>query len=86
MFRTSMTILFTEMRNNGCFKIYGMLRPSVTYVPQDWPEHQRINVLRAISDLEKYCQNLSEERQHEVYKNIERLKSALRGDDLETWS
>jgi hypothetical protein len=55
----------------------------VTYVPQDWPEHQRINVIRAISDLEKYCHNLPEEQQHEVYKTIDRLKSALIVDDLD---
>ncbi len=49
----------------------------MTYVHRKFPENQKTNIRRAISDLEEHCSNIPEKQQFAVKLTIDRFRSAL---------
>jgi hypothetical protein len=50
-------------------------------VQPEWLAEQQSKIRRAISDLEKYCEDLPDEKKHTINETIERLKETLHGDE-----
>jgi hypothetical protein len=57
---------------DGSMEYFHML-----YVPRKFPETQKTNIRRAISDLEEHCSNIPEKQQFAVKLTIERFRFAL---------